>query len=91
MYSVKNPHKKKFLKEEIERMEKAGIIRKSISPWSSPVVIVPKGDGWRFCADYRGVNKMTVTDAFPLPKIEDILEQFRSAKYFTTLDLASGF
>src|SRR5215208_2719959 len=91
-YTIKDPEKKKFLKEEISRMLKEGIIRKSMSPWSSPVVLVEKKDGTlRFCVDYRKVNKITKRDSHPLPRIDDLLEQYRGAKYFTTADLLSGF
>ena len=73
-------------------MEKQGIIRKSASPWASPVVIVDKKDGdKRICIDYRKLNKVTKADSYPLPRIDDMLESFRNATWFTTLDLASGY
>ena len=73
-------------------MEKDGIIRKSHSPWSSPVVIVGKKDGSkRFCVDYRKINAITTTDSHPLPRIEELLEQFRTSRWFSTMDLASGY
>ena len=87
-----NPQKKEFLHQEIANMEKDGIIRKSTSPWASPVVIVDKKDGtYRICIDYRKLNKVTKPDAFPLPRIDDMLESFGGAQWFTTLDLASGY
>ena len=87
-----NPKNMNFLREEITKMEKEGIVRKSVSPWASPVVIVGKKDGsQRLCVDYRKLNAVTKPDAYPLPRIEDILNSFRSAKWFTTLDLASGY
>src|SRR3989337_1989222 len=87
-----NDKQKKIIKEEIEKMEKSGIIRKSYSPWTSPVVIVDKKDGSkRFCIDYRKLNDITITDAHPLPRIDDLLEQCISAKYFSSMDLASGY
>ena len=73
-------------------MEKDKIIEKSTSPWSSPVVIVGKKDGSkRFCVDYRKINAITITDAHPLPRIDELLEQFRTAKWFSSMDLASGY
>src|SRR5437764_3460818 len=73
-------------------MEKAGVIRKSYSPWSSTVVIVEKKDGSkRFCVDYRKINQITIPDAHPLPRIDDMLEQFETARWFTSIDLASGY
>ena len=91
-YRVDNEDKRKIIKNEIEKMEKAGVIRKSYSPWSSPVVIVEKKDGSkRFCVDYRKINQITIPDAHPLPRIDDMLEQFETAKWFTSIDLASGY
>src|SRR3989440_586046 len=80
-YRVDNEDKRKIIKNEIEKMEEAGVIRKSYSPWSSPVVIVEKKDGSkRFCVDYRKINQITIPDAHPLPRIDDMLEQFEMAK-----------
>lgn len=73
------------------------IIKPSTSPWSSPLWVVPKkldasGERkWRIVIDYRKLNEKTIGDAYPLPNIEDILDQLGHAQYFTTLDLASGF
>src|SRR5436305_7825314 len=73
-------------------METRQLIRKSMSPMAAPVVIVEKKDGTkRFCVDYRGLNKVTKTDRFPLPRIDELLESFRTANWFTTIDLASGY
>ena len=81
-----------IIKEEVDKMLKNGIIKKSEGPWSSPVVIVTKKDGSaRFCIDYRKINNITITDAHPLPRIDDVLEQFREAKWFSSIDLASGY
>ena len=73
-------------------MEARQLIRKSMSPWASPVVIVEKKDGTkRFCVDYRRLNHTTKSDRFPLPRIDELLESFRTANWFTTIDLASGY
>ena len=62
-------------------MLKEGIIKESYSPWASPVVIVNKKTGdKRFCIDFRKINQMTITDAYPIPRINDLLEKFRSMK-----------
>ena len=74
-----------------------GIIRHSISPWSSPVWVVPKKidasgkQKWRVVIDYRKLNELTVDDKYPLPNISDLLDQLGKCQYFSTLDLASGF
>ena len=78
--------------QEVQKMLKQGVIRPSTSPWSSPVVLVRKKDGsWRFCVDYRKVNSVTHRDAYPLPRIDATLDSLAGSKFFTTLDLASGY
>lgn len=84
------------MKEEVDRqvtsMMDAGVITASSSPWSSPVVLVKKRDGGvRFCVDYRRLNSVTLKDSYPLPRIDDTLDALSGAKYFSTLDLASGY
>src|SRR4051794_30064341 len=87
-----NPIKKDFIEKEIDEMEQRGLIRKSKSPWASPIVVVEKKDSAkRLCIDYRGLNKITKIDRYPLPRIDELLESFRTANWFTTLDLASGY
>ena len=78
--------------KQLERMQKIGVVKPSKSPWSSPVVLVRKRDGTlRFCVDYRVLNSVTKPDMFPLPGISDLLDQLGKSKYYTTLDLASGY
>jgi hypothetical protein len=87
-----NPKHKQFLQEEVIRMEQQGLIKKSASPWASPVVIVDKkGGDKRLCVDYRKLNAITKADVYPLPRIDDMLESFGNATWFSTLDLASGY
>ena len=78
--------------QQLAEMQKNGVIEPSSSPWASPNVLVKKRDGThRFCVDYRGLNAVTTPDSFPLPRIDDLLERLGESKYFSTIDLASGF
>ncbi|XP_045468252.1 uncharacterized protein LOC123676417 [Harmonia axyridis] len=85
------------VKKQIKDLLDKNIIRPSISPWSFPVVIVPKKEDlsgkvkWRMAIDYRKLNDKTIDDKYPLPQIDSILDKLGNKKYFTTLDLASGF
>ena len=76
----------------IDEMLDADVIRRSRSPWSFPVVIVDKKDGSKtFCVDFRKLNQITKKNSYPLPLIDDILALLGKAKYFTSLDLKSGY
>ena len=73
-------------------MQNSGVIKPSESPWASPIVLVRKKDGSiRLCVDYRALNSVTKADSFPLPRIDDILDRLGESRYFTTLDLKSGY
>ena len=85
-------HKRVAAQEEIDKMLERGVIQPSESPWASPIVLVTKKDGsLRFCIDYRKLNESTKKDAYPLPRIDDCLDALGGAKWFITLDLASGY
>ncbi|KAL2078911.1 hypothetical protein ACEWY4_024655 [Coilia grayii] len=80
------------VKTHINQLLQTQIIRESNSPYSSPIVLVKKKDGsLRMCVDYRQLNAKTRKDAFPLPRIEETLDMLSGARWFSTMDLASGY
>ena len=86
------PANKEVIEKHVKELLNSGIISPSASPYSSPVIIVDKPDGGkRMVIDYRKLNKQTVKDRYPLPRIDDTIDALHGAKYFTTLDLLSGF
>ena len=80
------------VKSHIQDILAKGVVTPSHSPYAAPVVVVQKKDGSiRLCVDYRRLNSKTVKDAYPLPRIEESFNALAGSKYFTTLDLASGY
>lgn len=80
------------VKAHINQLLESQVIRESCSPYASPIVLVKKKDGaLRLCVDYRQLNRKTRKDAFPLPRIEESLDALSGARWFSTLDLASGY
>jgi hypothetical protein len=76
--------------KHIDEMLQKKVIEPAVGPWSSGIVLVKKKDGsTRFCVDYRRLNDLTTKDAYPLPHIDDSLEQLSGNKWFPTLDLCS--
>ena len=68
------------------------VIQPSVSPWASPVILVTKKDGKkRFCIDFKKLNAVTSKDSYPLPRIDDTLDRLQGTRYFSTLDLMSGY
>ena len=87
-----DPEKLASAKAEFSAMEKAGIIRRSNSPWSSPLHMVKKKDGgWRPCGDYRRLNTVTIPDRYPLPNIADFSSRIAGSTVFSKLDLQKGY
>ena len=84
--------KRPVVEKEVDRMLEQGVIEPSNSPWNSPICLVTKPDGsCRFCIDLRALNAVTKLDAYPLPRADETLDRLAGSKYFSTLDLASGY
>ncbi|XP_047165935.1 uncharacterized protein LOC124835101, partial [Vigna umbellata] len=80
------------LKKQIEELMDKQFIRPSVSPWGAPVLLVKKKDGSsRLCIDYRQLNKLTIKNKYPLPRIDDLLDQLHGATVFSKIDLRSGY
>ena len=80
------------LRNQVETLLEQGWIRPSSSPYGAPVIFVPKKNGqWRMCIDYRALNKITVKNRYPLPRIEELLDRLHGARYFSKIDLHSGY
>ena len=86
------PVELKELKEQLQELVDKGFVRPSFSPWGAPVLFVKKKDGsMRLCIDYRQLNKVTVRNKYPLPRIEDLFDQLQGATVFSKIDLRSGY
>jgi len=80
------------IKKQVQELLNQGVIRIRTYPCGSPIVLVPKKYGtWRMCMDFRALNKITVKNRYPLPRIDDLLDQLKNAIYFTKLDFCSGY
>ena len=80
------------LKKQLEELQRIGFIRPSSSPWGAPVLFVKKEDGsMRLCVDYRALNEVTIKNKYPLPRIDDLFDQLKGARYFSKIDLRSGY
>jgi len=87
-----SPAERVAINDEVRRLLTSGIIRPSTSPWAAPIVPVPKPDGSiRICIDYRGLNRVTIPDKYPMPQVKNIFDQLHGYRYFSTFDLAAGF
>ncbi|UYV80572.1 hypothetical protein LAZ67_19000747, partial [Cordylochernes scorpioides] len=83
---------REIMQKKVDTMLERKVIQPSESPWSAPVVLVKKKDGtWRFCVDFRRLNHITKKDVYPLPRIDDVLDHLSSARYYSTMDLKTGY
>ena len=86
------PSELKELKVQLQELMDKGFIRPSFSPWGAPVLFVKKKDGsLRLCIDYRELNKVTIKNKYPLPRIDDLFDQLQRAYVFSNFDLRSGY
>ena len=86
------PTELKELKTQLQKLLDKGFIRPSVLPWGAPIIFVKKKDDTlRMCIDYRQINKVTVKNKYPLPRIEDLFDQLRRASVFSKIDLRSGY
>ncbi|KAL0533787.1 hypothetical protein IC582_028058 [Cucumis melo] len=86
------PTELKELKVQLQELLDKGFIRPSVSTWGAPVLFVKKKDGsMRLCIDYRELNKVTVKNRYPLPRIDDLFDQLQGATVFSKIDLRSGY
>jgi hypothetical protein len=88
-----SPKEKAQMESEVEKMLQDGIIRTSVSPYQAAVLLIPKKDTPepRFCVDYRALNVKTITEVYPLPRIDDILDSLTGSTVFSKMDLKSGY
>ncbi len=84
--------RRQAIEEEVQQMLKLGVVEPSRSPWSSPIVMVPKPDGTlRFCNDFRRLNEVSEFDGYPMPRVDELLDRLGRARYISTLDLTKGY
>nr|GEZ48088.1 putative reverse transcriptase domain-containing protein [Tanacetum cinerariifolium] len=86
------PPEMKELSEQLKELSDKGFIRPSSSPWGAPVLFVKKKDGsFRMCIEYRELNKLTVKNRYPLPRIDDLFDQLQGSSVYSKIDLRSGY
>lgn len=83
---------KDVIEEMVQELLDQGVIRHNNNSFAAPIVLVKKKDGgWRMCVDYRSLNKATIKDKFSIPVIEELLDELQGTKFFSKIDLKSGY
>nr|CAD1843916.1 unnamed protein product [Ananas comosus var. bracteatus] len=86
------PAELRELKAQLQDLMGRGFVRSSVSPWGAPVLFVKKKDGsLRLCVDYRELNKVTIKNKYPLPRIDDLFDQLQGSCVFSKINLQSGY
>jgi hypothetical protein len=87
-----NPQENEEIKKQVQELLDKGLVKESLSPCFVPTMLSPKKDGgWCMCTDSREINKITISYIFPLPRIDDLMDCLSGAKYFSKIDLKSGY
>ena len=87
-----NPYEQQEIKSQVKDLLDRGLIKPSSLPYGAPVLLVKKKNGtYRMCVDYRALNKITIKNRFPIPRVDDLLDKLRGSTVFSKIDLKSGY